>query len=274
MSKSIARFIAGFGRLMTMPLNSFRGISCRATAAQYLIDIVPVKTPHGELKMYCNSRQAAQFPSIFMTHEPDTFAWIDAIPDNSVVWDIGANVGIYTMYAGIAGHQVLAFEPASSTYFTLLKNLEINGLLDRADAYCLAFDDQTRLGKLNMSGNISGSAMHAFERNTHSGDAEIPIKIAHPTMGFTIDDFISFFNPPLPTHIKLDVDSTEQEIIMGARSLLSSHTVQSIWIEVEGDLERQRNQGIIAELDCLGYVPKLEGNRIRNLEFTRKFDHD
>jgi FkbM family methyltransferase len=267
MSKTVARFIANFGRLVSSPLNQVRRTSCRATAAQYLIDKIPVATPHGELLMYCNSRETAMYPPVYLTNEPDTLAWIDAMPDDAVLWDIGANVGIYTMYAGLAGHQVLAFEPASSTYFTLIKNLEINGLLDQVDAYCLAFDDQTRLGKLNMAGNISGSSMHAFERDTHCWDEQITIKIAHPTMGFSIDTFISLFDPPKPTHLKLDVDSTEKEIIDGARDLLTNHPLKSIWVEVDGAIERERNQGIIAELEGMGYAPNYKEDRDRNLEF-------
>ncbi len=270
MSKTVARFIANFGRVVTAPLNKVRRTSCRATAAQYLIDKIPVTTPHGDLLMYCNSRETAMYPPVYMSHEPDTLVWIDAMPEDAVLWDIGANVGIYTMYAGLAGRQVLAFEPASSTYFTLIKNLEINSLLDKVDAYCLAFDDQTRLGKLNMAGNISGSSMHAFERDSHSWDELITVKIAHPTMGFSIDTFISLFDPPLPTHIKLDVDSTEREIIVGARQLLIDNPPASIWVEVDGALERDRNQGIIAELDGMGYAPNYKPDRDRNLEFLPK----
>ncbi len=269
MSKTIARIIAGFGRFATMPLKGARSVACQATAAEYLIEKIPVKTPKGDLTLYCNSREAALVPYIFLTHEPDTLSWIDAMPDDSTLWDIGANVGMYAMYAGLAGHRVLAFEPASSTYFTLMKNLEINELLNSVDAYCIAFDDENRLGKLNMHGNISGSAMHAFERDTHCGDEKIPIRIAHPAIGFTIDSFISLFNPVLPTHIKLDVDSTEQEIISGARNLLTNHSVKSIWVEVEGSLERERNKGIISELKGMGYVPKHKDDRTRNLEFVK-----
>ena len=270
MSKTVARLIAGFGRTVSAPLNRVRRTSCRATAAQYLIDKIPVQTPHGELTMYCNSRETAMYPPVYMTHEPDTLKWIDGMPVDTVFWDIGANVGIYTMYAGLARHRTLAFEPASSTYFTLMKNLEINGLLDRVDAYCLAFDNQTRLGKLNMAGNISGSSMHAFERDSHSWDEQIDIKIAHPTLGFNIDTFISLYDPPLPTHIKLDVDSTEKEILEGAANLLAKGQVQSIWVEVDGALERERNQGIIKALDAMGYAANHTDGRTRNLEFLPK----
>ena len=95
------------------------------------------------------------------------------------------------MYAGLARHRTLAFEPASSTYFTLMKNLEINGLLDSVDAYCLAFDNQTRLGKLNMASNISGSSMHAFERDPTAGTNRSILRLLTP-LGFNIDTFISF----------------------------------------------------------------------------------
>ena len=96
MSKTFARQIAGLGRTITAPLNQIRRTSCRATAAQYLIDKIPVQTPHGELTMYCNSRETAMYPPVYMTHEPDTLEWIDKMPVDTVFWDIGANVGIYT----------------------------------------------------------------------------------------------------------------------------------------------------------------------------------
>ena len=42
MSKSIAHFIAGFGRLATLPLKQTRAIACRATAAEFMIDRIPL----------------------------------------------------------------------------------------------------------------------------------------------------------------------------------------------------------------------------------------
>ena len=35
----------------------------------------------------------------FSTKEPETLEWIDSMPEGSVVWDIGANVGLYSCYA-------------------------------------------------------------------------------------------------------------------------------------------------------------------------------
>ena len=35
----------------------------------------------------------------FSEKEPETLEWIDTFPDNSTLWDIGANVGLYSIYA-------------------------------------------------------------------------------------------------------------------------------------------------------------------------------
>jgi hypothetical protein len=49
----------------------------------------------------------------FSTKEPETLEWIDQMDDGSCMWDIGANVGLYTIYA--AKHrrcEVIAYEPS------------------------------------------------------------------------------------------------------------------------------------------------------------------
>jgi len=44
------------------------------------------------------------------TKEPATVEWIRNLPPNSVLWDIGANIGIYSAYAAAYGHKVVAVE--------------------------------------------------------------------------------------------------------------------------------------------------------------------
>ena len=49
----------------------------------------------------------------FLTKEPETLEWIDRMNDDSVLWDIGANVGIYSIYAAVSKRaNVIAFEPS------------------------------------------------------------------------------------------------------------------------------------------------------------------
>ncbi len=45
--------------------------------------------------------------------------------------------------------------------------------------------------------------------------------------GYSIDDFVKIFNPPLPNHIKIDVDCVEPQILEGAQKLLANEDVRS-----------------------------------------------
>ena len=40
--------------------------------------------------------------STFATKELETLKWIDAIPKGAVLWDVGVNIGPYTIYAAKA----------------------------------------------------------------------------------------------------------------------------------------------------------------------------
>ena len=54
-------------------------------------------------------------------------------------WDIGANIGVYTLYAGLRGDtRVVAFEPAGVNYFLLAANCELNRMNDRVDCLLAA----------------------------------------------------------------------------------------------------------------------------------------
>ena len=58
----------------------------------------------------------------------------------SVFWDIGANIGVLTLYAAMRGDlKVWAFEPAAVNYYNLVANCELNGLERRVRCLQLGF---------------------------------------------------------------------------------------------------------------------------------------
>ena len=75
----------------------------------------------------------------FSTKEPETLEWIDSMPDGSVVWDIGANVGIYSCYAAKnLNCNVYAFEPSVFNLELLAKNIEVPGDLSSSAFFIVA----------------------------------------------------------------------------------------------------------------------------------------
>jgi hypothetical protein len=102
-------------------------------SVENMIEVVPV----GETTIALYS----PFPGLIfrsatlLTKEVDTIAWIDGFKDNQVFWDIGANVGVYSLYAAIKRQlRVSAFEPSSANYYALTRNCQLNGLTERFNA--------------------------------------------------------------------------------------------------------------------------------------------
>ena len=47
----------------------------------------------------------------FETKEPETLRWISSFESTDTLLDIGANIGIYTLFAASNHHTVIALEP-------------------------------------------------------------------------------------------------------------------------------------------------------------------
>ena len=68
----------------------------------------------------------------FYNKEPETLDWINKfINTNPIIfWDIGANIGLYSLYAAIKHKncEVISFEPSTSNLRILSRNIYINNL--------------------------------------------------------------------------------------------------------------------------------------------------
>jgi FkbM family methyltransferase len=186
--------------------------------------------------------------------EPDMIPWLDSMRKDSVLWDIGANVGVYSLYAACCrGVRVIAFEPSAANFHVLTRNVELNRAQDRITAYCVALSGETGLGMLNVASSSMGAALSQFgragERSRYWND-RAPTA-SHGMVGFTVDDFIAQFPLPFPTHLKLDVDGLEWPILQGAAGLLRDKRLRSVIVELTVTDERER-AAAIALLDDAG----------------------
>ena len=67
-----------------------------------------------------------------LTKEPETIEWINNFKDNKelVFWDIGANIGLYSIYAALRYKdiKIISFEPSTNNLRILSRNISINQL--------------------------------------------------------------------------------------------------------------------------------------------------
>ncbi len=253
MSKKVANALVGLVRLSTAVMKRHDRARTQAFVSQGLVQTWPVETRYGSLKFYCPSGQSVKGPINFFRAEPETLSWIDSvIQDGEVLWDIGANVGVYALYVGLRpGVTVIAFEPSAQTFAVLVKNIEINELSERVHAYCVALDKTTRLGSFHMKHTAAGHAKHAFRQPEHVFGAFQPA-FSQSMLAFSIDDFCRIFKSRQPDHIKLDVDSNETDILKGGVETLQ--TVKTILVEVVGKNNVRTDQGIVPFLESQGFT--------------------
>lgn len=108
-----------------------------------------VATPHGRITVLAPNAKCFMRARSILGKEPETIGWIDRFDDGDVLWDIGANIGQFTLYAGAnQALTVLAFEPSPASFAVLCENIDLNRM--RVDAYCLAFDDTTACSRFEM----------------------------------------------------------------------------------------------------------------------------
>jgi FkbM family methyltransferase len=194
-----------------------------------------------------------------LSKEPDTIQWIDRFESSDVLWDVGANVGVFSLYAAQRrGMRVLAFEPSAANYMVLCKNVEMNSLEERIVPYCIALAGTTKLGVLNSPSRELGAALHQFGEISRYCNGAASTS-SQGMVGFTIDDFIFKFRPSFPTHLKLDVDGLEWQILQGARQTLCDPRLQSIMAELSVSDEVARDRTIAWLSDAgLGLVSRGE----------------
>jgi len=207
------------------------------------------------------------------TREPETLAWIESFETPCRFWDFGANIGVFSLYAGLRpGIEVYAFEPAAASYGALCRNIQANGLGDRVQAYCVALSDRAQLGSLNLSGTNAGSVFNAFDSSKDCFGNQIAVVFRQAMIGFSVDGFRRLFGLPSPNYMKIDVDSTEERILAGASETLRDPDLRSVLIELE-EANTARNDRLMAALGAAGFSLSLRSKEVQtdvvNGVFTR-----
>jgi len=173
--------------------------------------------------------------------EPTTIPWLETFSADDVFVDIGANIGIYTIYAGkMTGCRVFSFEPEALNYAELNKNIFVNGLNDRVTAFCYALNDTSKIGILNLGAFGYSYSHHDFDENTWTEDKYFGAKftpkdqrIRQGSVSFTLDDIVASGEIEPPHHIKVDVDGLEHRVFAGMQKTLLGDQLKTVLIEID-----------------------------------------
>jgi FkbM family methyltransferase len=187
--------------------------------------------------------------SIF-TKEPHTIEWLKTLTDQDVLYDVGANVGIYSIYAAALGAKVIAFEPESQNYAALNQNIYINGFVNEIRSFCIALSDDQKLTDLHLSQFTIGGSCHSMESKVDFKHEPMTPKYSQGCVTARLDNLIDS-GLPVPTHIKIDVDGFEPKVVAGLGKWISK--VKSLIIEINPALEDHRQMIVYLQENGFSY---------------------
>ncbi|HEY7185133.1 MAG TPA: FkbM family methyltransferase, partial [Vicinamibacterales bacterium] len=177
--------------------------------------------------------------------EPFTIDWIEsAVRAGDVFYDIGANIGAYSLVAAKkpgGGARVFAFEPSYTNLASLCANILTNDVVEQITPVPVALSNASELTVFRLRTLEPGGARHTLG---HGASAEGPTLYAQPAMTFGLDDLVERFGLPLPHHIKLDVDGSELAVLEGAARTLASPVLRSLLIEVSTSMSNEVTQAL------------------------------
>ena len=205
----------------------------------------------------------------FFTKEPETLKWIDNFKkDKKVIfWDIGSNIGLYSMYAALkhSNIEIYSFEPSSSNLRVLSRNISINNLVNKININQFPLTDKNKGFQLMMESDFrEGGALHSFGRDLNFEGKKINTKNNYKIYGFSIDYLINNLEFSIPNYIKIDVDGLEHVILEGAKKVLNNENLKSLLIEINDNyVEQLKNVTDIMDKYNFKLIAKEQSKLIR-----------
>lgn len=203
--------------------------------------------------------------------EPETIEWISKFKNKNkiVFWDIGANIGLYSIYAAQKFKNIIvyAFEPSTSNLRVLSRNISINNLHNKIFINQLPLSEKAKNNTLmNEPEFIEGWAMNTYGKPIDYQGKKFNVKQKYNIFGTNINFLLDNKIIEMPNYIKIDVDGIEDKIIQGGNKYLKNKKLKSISIEIDENNESQYKR-IIKILTKNNFIMKQK----KHAEF---FDQD
>ena len=185
----------------------------------------------------------------FHTKEPETLDWIDTFDKSGdfIFWDIGANIGLYSIYNSLKHKksQTISFEPSTSNLRVLSRNISINNLFDRIKIFTAPLTKGGNKFLIMKEGEFQeGGALNSFGENFDFEGKKFSSKMNYQIYGTNINYLIDNKILDIPDYIKIDVDGIEHLILEGGNKYLSNKKIKSLSIEINENFTKQHEKVI------------------------------
>ena len=190
-----------------------------------------------EIKFFVPNQLTEWRVSSFFDKEPETLEWIDSFPEknNFIFWDVGANIGLYSIYNTLknTNSKTICFEPSTSNLRVLSRNISINNLENSIKIFSIPLTNkENTFLTMNEGDFIEGGALNSFGENFNFEGQKFISKNKYQLFGTTINYLLKNNLLEVPDYIKIDVDGIEHLILEGASEYLENKKIKSLSIEI------------------------------------------
>jgi FkbM family methyltransferase len=174
--------------------------------------------------------------------------WKRLAQQAEIIFDVGANVGLYSLLAAEANPQaqIHAFEPTREILTILQSNIELNGI------------ENITVNAVGV-GSHAGKAILRQDKGSDGANEGTNFVVDTETMSQTSDRFVSLM--PLDDYceqqgldridlIKMDIEGGEYQALMGAQRLLRAQRIGCLFIEF-AEWAAQRSGSSLSQLRTL-----------------------
>lgn len=227
-----------------------------------------IDLPHGA-KGFASGK-FNDFYGIWVQHptEAEFTTFAELLRHGGVYLDVGANMGLTTVVASIAGNpsRIIAFEPTHRYAAVWHKNVEANAVRNASLFQCCVGE---KPGVLEFIINLQapmhnrlnlGKALSRYEQPEH--DVTMLEKIAVTT----IDAVCTGLGIDKVSLLKIDVEGAEPSVLRGARHMLQAKAIDAIYMEFIPEFMREMNEDVNSFVDSIysiGYMAfRIEGNGV------------
>jgi FkbM family methyltransferase len=215
----------------------------------------------------------------FFTKEPETLDWIKSFKKNLkfIFWDIGANIGLYSIYTAInfPKSRIICFEPSTSNLNILSRNISLNNYDKKINIFQIGLTNiNNKFFTMKETTLEEGGALSSFGQNYNFEGKKINIKNKYKIFGTTIDNLIFNKILAIPDYIKIDVDGTEHIILDGAKKTLKMNKIKSILVEINENFLSQKASVERILKNCGFYIKqKYLAQGVSNTKFSKMYNY-
>ena len=146
----------------------------------------------------------------------------------AVVWDVGANIGLYSVpLAQAVGPEgvVIAFEPEPRSRQRMEQNLALNGV-DTVTVKDFALGRQRSKGTFHIAAEGAAGTHSLIHQLGDSAGGKFEVE------GYDGDTLVAKGEIPQPNLLKIDVEGAEEDVINGLKDVLAHTDCSAVLCEV------------------------------------------